>query len=323
MQHVTPHDCKTGEVDQDTLYVVAVLSNPRRFKRRPQLFSEFRQRMLATEGIHLVVVEALYGERDSAISPEGEEMVEQYTHHLLHIDGRAEIWLKESLINYGVARLPCGWKKVAWIDGDITFCNDAWVQETKYQLEHFPFVQLFQTACDLGPNGETLQLHHGFGWNHAQGLRRRPGYTSWHPGYAWACTAEAWNVMGGLPDFAILGSADFHLATALIGKVDESVSSELVTYKSMLVAMQERLHTGLHGDLLGYVNGTILHSWHGRKADRKYVQRKDILLKHKYDPIKHIHYDANGLVTLNRGLVEFQADLRKYFVQRQEDSIDT
>jgi hypothetical protein len=109
---------------------------------------------------------------------------------------------------------------------------------------------------------------------------------------------------------------------ALIGKVEQTVSNELSVYKQMMVVMQERLHATLHGDLLGYVKGTILHHWHRRKADRHYVQRWDTLKKHKYDPIKHIHRDHNGIVTLNQGYPEFQQDLRTYFVQRQEDSID-
>jgi hypothetical protein len=79
---------------------------------------------------------------------------------------------------------------VAWIDANITFNNPNWVLETKHALQHHPFVQLFQTAADLGPDGHTMQIHRGFGWNWAQGLdppgsKTYPTNGYWHPGYVW------------------------------------------------------------------------------------------------------------------------------------------
>jgi hypothetical protein len=70
--------------------------------------------------------------------------------------------------------------------------------------------------------------------------------------------------MAGLPDFCILGSADHHLALALIGQAEYSVPAVLTVYREMILALQKRLHVALHGDLLGFVPGTILHSWYDR-----------------------------------------------------------
>ena len=35
--------------------------------------------------------------------------------------------------------------------------------ETIHQLQHYQIVQMFQTAADLGPEGEILQVFNGFG----------------------------------------------------------------------------------------------------------------------------------------------------------------
>jgi hypothetical protein len=318
--------CEDGTLlDDEPLYVVAVISNPRRFKRRYQLYREFRERMLATKGIHFVTVEATYGERAAEVMPTA-DMAEQYDHYIVQTENRAESWSKESLINYGVCKLPGDWKYMAWIDADIVFNNPDWVSATKHALQHHPFVQMFQTAADLGVNGEIMNTFRGFGWNWASGLKPpHKGKTyngHWHPGFAWACTREGFTALSALPDYAVLGSGDHHLAMALIGLGEYTVPAELLVYKEMVMAMQSRLHGILHGDLLGYVPGTILHHWHGKKSDRRYVERWGVLLKHKYNPIQHTHRDINGIVTLNSNLPEFQRDLRNYFISRNEDSVD-
>jgi len=316
--------CKAGLTKSDVLYVISVVSNPRRYKRRYELARKFAEHMASFDKqIVFYMVEAAYGDRPFEVTDAFNPR-----HIRLHVPDRSEIWLKESLINYGVSCLPCDWKYVAWIDADITFTNPNWAKETIQQLQCYPFVQLFQNCCDLGPDNETLQLHQSFGYNWIQKISGNPAAdttqaypdTKWHPGYAWACTAEAWEALGGMPDFAILGSGDHHLAMALIGRVEETAPSQLRTYKKMLVAMQKRIKTALHGDLLGYVAGTINHWWHGCKRNRQYIQRWDVLKKHKYDPIEHTHRNSQGILTLNPGYPDFQSDLRAYFVQRHEDS---
>jgi hypothetical protein len=182
--HASPHGCRAGGTSDDILYVIAVISNPRRFKRRYELYKEFEQRMLNTHGIRLITVEAAYRDRDFEVT-----RGDNPDHVQVHINDRAEIWLKESLINAGVAALPCGWKYVAWygptlwhdlsvsltvphlirIDADVTFANKNWVKDTIESLQHHPFVQLFQTAADLGVDGEIMSVFNGFGWNWARG----------------------------------------------------------------------------------------------------------------------------------------------------------
>ena len=49
------------------LWVVAVLNNPMRYKRRVELFHQFIARMKVT-GVNLCVVELAYGDRAFAVS---------------------------------------------------------------------------------------------------------------------------------------------------------------------------------------------------------------------------------------------------------------
>jgi len=238
-----------------------------------------------------------------------------------------EIWHKENMINKAVELLPMNWKYVAWIDADIEFQRDDWDLEALHQLQHYDIIQLWSTAIDMGPTGEALTIHAGFGSQYAKGAVWNPPGTKyakfWHPGYAWACTRKAWEAMGGLIDFAILGSADHHMALAWIGKVRCSMNHDLhENYKKLLLIYQDRCEQHLKRNI-GGLDGTILHHWHGTKKNRRYKERWQILVDHKFDPLLDIKRDWQGLYQLEGNKPGLRDDLRMYFRCRNEDSIDT
>lgn len=294
------------------LYVVAVVSNPARYQRRYELFRQFCQRMECIPNVRLVTVELQQRHRPFVT----DATIQLRTVH--------ELWFKENLINVGVQYLPDDWEYVAWIDADIHFINDNWVNETLHQLQTYDVVQLFSHAIDLGPRGETIKIHQGFMYLYNRGVEyKNPKYgTHWHPGYAWACKKSAFNKMGGLIDWAILGSADNHMALALIGKVDESLNHCLHPhYIQMAKTFQERCERHIQRNV-GHVDGTILHYWHGAKKNRFYKDRWKILVNNQYDPMRDIKRDDNGLYQLENYNIKLRDDLRHYFRSRNEDSID-
>jgi len=316
----------------DVLHVIAAVSNTRRFKRRYDLFRKFIAHMnsFACSGLQLHIVELVFGDRQPEIICEHPAGVHPdykgHDHILLY--SKDEWFQKESLINVAVTRLPKDWKYVAWIDADLIFLNRDWVQETVHMLQHHPVVQLFETAVDLGPTGRILQVHFGFAYCYQKKgqVDSVTGYDSmYHPGYAWAMTREFWNQTGGLMDFAILGSADHHMALAWIGKAMDSVHNMATdAYKRKVLAYQSWA-TGPKKEPVdvGYTNGTIAHEYHGSKKNRKYIERWDILIDNKYDPDLHIAKDWQGLVELtNACSAKLRHEIGVYFQQRQEDSID-
>jgi hypothetical protein len=111
-------------------YVIAVITNPERFKIRPRLFSDFMERM-KKYGVNLYVVEGAFGDRDFEVTdPENPRHIRVRTD--------SELWYKENLINIGISRLPSTWQYVAWIDGDIDFVRPDWMLETIHELQHHP-----------------------------------------------------------------------------------------------------------------------------------------------------------------------------------------
>ena len=295
-----------------SLYVIAVVSNPARFSRRYQLFNEFCERLSKEENLIVFSVELQQGSRPFQ------------TNANLKLRTNDELWFKENLINIAASHLPEDWEYMAWIDTDLEFQNKNWVRETIEQLQTYKIVQLFSHAIDLGCKGETLQVHIGFCYQYVNGETwKAPKYGgTWHPGYAWAIRRETYDKLGGLMDFPILGSADHHMSLAFIGLVDRYINSKLNSnYKLLCKIFQERCDRFLEKNI-GFVHGTILHNFHGNKADRRYQDRWNILTNNDFDPLRDIIKNSKGLWQLEGSKNKLRDEIIMYFRQRNEDSVD-
>lgn len=297
------------------LYVLVPMSNPMRYASRPHLMRPFLERM-KRHGVSLRFIEASFGERPHEVAdPSNPE------HILVRCDH--PLWIKEALLNRAVLSLPPEAKYVAWIDGDIDFVNADWAVEAIHQLQHYPVVQLFSHAVDLGPNGETMSTHKSFGYLYTeQGQtpdKKPPAYENMHPGYGWAWRVEAWNAVGGMIDSAICGAGDQHMAHGLVGKAALSVPQGVhPNYRKMVVDWGERAWNTIQGDV-GYVSGTIHHYFHGQKKDRGYWDRWKIIRDHQFDPQVDLIWDRQGLPQLRPGRVALKRAMEAYFRSRNED----
>jgi hypothetical protein len=299
----------------EKFWVVAVVSNPVRYESRYNLYMRFREHMRES-GVNLFTVELQQGDRSFQITKFGEQNV-------LQLRTWDELWHKECMANLGIARLPSDWQYVAWIDADIAFVNKNWALETVQQLQHYMFVQMFQTAIDLGPTDETMQTHQGFMWGYLNGKAPGPRYLSMgHPGFAWAARREAIDHVGGLLDIGVLGSGDRHMCMSMIAAAQQSFASDVTSeYARHVMRWQERCEKHIRRDV-GFVPGTILHSFHGKKKDRGYQDRWKILVKNGFDPELDLMRDHQGLYKLTDRSIKLRDEIRRYFRSRNEDSRD-
>lgn len=318
-------------LDLSRFYVISVCSNPVRYKRRWELFKQFEKHMHDV-GANLITVEQAFGKRQFQLTERD---------NLMHVQVRTdqELWHKENLINIGIQHLcqiDPDWQYVAWIDGDVHFQRPDIILETAQQLQHYHWVQMFSHAVDMGPNGEALKIYNGFMYNYFHNDNCAPqghgygGYyvekgSFWHPGWAWAARRSAIDRVP-LLDRAILGAGDHHMALCLIGQGHRSVPGGVSkSYRNYIMNWQNMVDCHFKRNV-GYVPGTLTHYWHGHKKNRKYVERWDILTKNNYDPYTDVSPDAQGQLRLNVHLgdryIKLRDDIRRYFRQRNEDSID-
>ena len=317
------------------LYVIAVISNVPRYASRYKLYRNFEQHMLASENVVLVTVEHAFGDRDFAVTH-----CDNPHHIQVRAGSESEVWTKESLVNIGMRnldRIAPHWKYAAWIDADIEFLFPNWAMETIEALQHYKIVQPWTRAIDQGPHREPLAMAESFCYSYfreqgdqAVGLpttrgyagKLRDGIETWHPGYAWAIRRDCWERIGPFIDWAPMGAGDHHMAWAFIGQIDRAVDSRSTEgYKRRAKSFQHRCDKHLHTDV-GFVKGTILHHWHGKKRERFYVSRAKSLLDSKFDPDTDITYNHAGLLVLTGHNPKLRDALRRYFLSRNEDSID-
>lgn len=315
--------------DKTPLYVIAVISNPARYKTRYRLYREFEAYMNANPKVKLYTVEMAYGDRPF-------EVTSASNPRHIQVRSKDELWHKENLINIGVSALPQDWKYMAWIDADTKFARYDWAEETIHQLQHYPIVQLFSHSLFLdaqyAPQHGAPSLAYGYRNSRESFDPNRPviamafkeyGETPYKTGLGWAYTREAYENIGGMMDRCIIGSADYHMAAAFIGDAEKTIPSESSdAYKTMILRWQDNAYAYIQGRI-GYVDGLILHFWHGEMKDRRYRERWKIV--NNFDPDLHIVRDWS-----NRGLLKFSKTgeltdvpryLSEYFRLRNEDAL--
>ncbi len=276
----------------------------------------------------------------------------QGTYTQVRLDHLQEIWLKENFLNYGVQRLPPDWKYVAFVDADVHFARPDIVSETLHALQHYHVVQMFSDAIDLYPDysPQPIVQQKSHAWCHIHGKlnehvtkQNKGGNDSYgagittpvsakvsvddgkmyrHPGFAWAWRREAFKAVGGLMEHVLLGSADWHMAWALLGRVDETISRGLSDPYKRICKIWERRAVEHIKYNIGYVPGTVMHNWHGKKSDRGYATRWQIMVQNNYDPDYDLKRDEQGILRLTDTKPKLRDDCRAYFRRRNEDSID-
>lgn len=328
------------------LDVIAVISNPCRYATRWHHYRLFEKHMLDS-GVRLTTVELAQGNRQFEVtSPDNPRHIQLRTFQ--------ELWHKENLIDIGIAHLPSDWQYVAWIDADITFNNPYWAYETLHALQRWDVVQCFSHSVNMGPTYHPIydSIHKGkdnklktvVSWLYAWfNLLDRTDLDTgnvyipdgslfspkpkkgtdqayvWHSGFAWAARRSAIKTMGGLIDWAILGSADRHMAEAMTYGVTYNPKLS-PGYREALKLASDRI-AKLNGNF-GYVDGLVTHHWHGKLVNRSYLDRWKLLYQYQYDPAKDLSYDEHGLIQLTDSKPELRDSIRRYFTSRNEDSID-
>lgn len=314
------------------LYVVTCISNPKRFRSRYDLYRRFKK-YVKDSGAILYTIEQGFGEREFEITDEFDP-----TH--IVVRSTSEIWHKENMLNLAIQRLPPDWKYVAWIDADVMFARPDWVYETIHLLQHYDFIQMFSQAIDLDPKyqilGGTGAMREGIiaSWRNegCGSIAKNGSFYGYgggagnrHPGYAWAARRSAIDHVGGLIDWAILGSADWHMAAALVGQLKASISKAVAeaspNYYEWCKLWEANAIKFIKYNV-GFMDGLALHYWHGKKVDRKYHDRWKIIVDNKFNPMLDLKKDWQGLWQLTDNNHKLRDDVRAYFAARNEDSID-
>ncbi len=300
---------------EEKLHVIIVISNPCLYARRYILAREFIKRMEMEDDVILYVVELIYPNQEFIVT-------DKLNKNHLQIKTKIPIWHKENMINLGVKNLlPKEWKAFAWVDADIEFESPTWAKDTLKLLNgSYDILQVWSHCADLDKNDNAMQVFNSAGYQYVKETNeynKSKGINYWHPGFAWACTRKAYEKMGGLYEVSILGSGDNIMMLSLLSNGVKALNEKTTNGYRTSVKEYEQKVKNLR---FGYVPGLIRHYFHGSKKNRKYSERWQILVDHKFDPFTDLTYDETGILipskTCSKDLL---MDILTYFSERNED----
>jgi hypothetical protein len=316
-----PFNLPKNPMKNENLYLIAVYSNQLRYNSRLKLFNEFVSYAQSCGAI-VIPVEAAFADRPFVVTDSSNP-------NHVQVRTKQEIWNKENLINIGLRHLPHDWQYVAWVDADVMFARPDWVKETIHQLHHYDIVQMFSETIDVDDryiqvtsNGSIPMKGMAYQYKQTGKILTAYGKHTGHCGYAWAATRKAIDTIDGLIDFSIIGSGDFQMACAFMQTIESSINLKWSEgYKQTLRQWGDR--AALLKKNVGYVDGLLMHHWHGKKSDRGYMTRGRILVDNQFDPTKDLKYDWQGLYYLvddgTERYINLRDDMRAYFRSRNED----
>lgn len=297
------------------LYAITVFFNPAGFHNLLNNYYIFRDKLSQYDNVELLTVE---------LSFNGKFQIDG--NNVLRLHSNSIMWQKERLINYAISQLPSDAEYFAWVDCDILFVQDNWIDLAFEKLENNDIVQLFKRVY-FGTKGERefspfYKFQQSVIWQykiHKNWLNRRKskelGFSA--PGMVWAGRVDFFRDIG-LYDKCITGSSDTFLVDCLLNSEEihgyslyltEKMREDMSKYKQKILDKSPRFD---------YIPVDIMHLYHGTTANRNYLPRHEILRDNNFDPNLDIKLDCN-VFEWNSAKIDMHDRIKQYFFDRKED----
>lgn len=258
----------------------------------------------------------------------GVKAVTRTTKHICEthvIESESVLFHKENLFNILEQRIPEQFKKIIFLDADISLSRLDWVDRTSDVLDRVSCCQPFDWAEWLDKSGQRIESGIACGkFAAAVALAKgeTPRVDRYHPGFAWAWNREAFRRCKGFYDRHPVGGGDLAAAFALWPHDKTMPITKWIRNDAAFASTKSftRYRANVHAQQItvGYLgDNTATHHAHGSKADRRYCDR-GTFLPQMVDGEYPLHHRADGLlewddISANERMFEF-------FRGRNEDS---
>ncbi len=305
------------------LWGITTYFNPAKYANKVEHLRRFSD-SARRQGLKLLIVELAFGDEPHVLE-------EALADRIIRLRTHTVLWHRERLVNLALGELPADCDKVVWLDADILFESDRWIDETSRLLQDYMVVQPFHTAWMLPPGCVTrpataeqqraVTAYRGAAHAYHAGYGAREG----HIGLAWAFRREVLQ-KHGFYDRSVLGGGDLVQLLAVFGYFGQPGTREMFapwcSDRHLLdaEAWGRRLAADVNVSVF-YAGGLVLHLWHGSVENRKYDERGLILKAADYDPAADIALDDNGCWRWNSDKPELHRRVKEYFWNRQEQLV--
>jgi hypothetical protein len=296
--------------------VICVYYNFCKYNTRKQLTLEYIDRMNKTPKVNLYIVELI-------LETEIFEITDANNKNHLQIKTKYMLWFKENLINIAVNKLlDKDWTHFAWIDSDVIFENNNWIDETLHKIQHYDILQLFSHAhyYDKYMNINCIKI--GCIYKQYNGIIAGAGPGHGHPGLAWAISRNCYEKINKLPELFIVGGGDSRIKYGIFNrdKIVNKYEDENEIFHEEFKNYILKLPIVFDNVTINYIDCNIYHFYHGSHKNRKYFDRYKLLSKYKYNPFNDIKYNNFGLIEPSESFnPKLLLDIEEYFKERLED----
>ncbi|MHB8835135.1 MAG: hypothetical protein ACYC9Y_05425 [Candidatus Methylomirabilia bacterium] len=301
------------------LWAVTALFNPMGYRSRAENYRVFRERLAAP----LVAVE---------LACDGSFLRTGDAERVVRVRGGDVLWQKERLLNLALRHLPPECRHVVWLDADLVFDDDDWIERTRAALAQRALVQAFSTArhlrrgADPGRRrpGDTLLARESMGAKQSRGEIDFAALAAGAPpdfstGLAWAMRRELIERVG-FYDAAVCGGASLLMGAAAAGEIEAIVRRFRMGAREAEHARRwARSFREAAGGGMGFVEGGVAHLWHGERSNRGYGTRFALLESAGFDPESDLVLGPEGAWLWASEKPHLHAGLRSYFSNRRED----
>lgn len=227
------------------------------------------------------------------------------------------LFYKENLWNLAASATKAG--KLVFLDTDLTFGNPDVLQLIDSRLDDCDVCQPFQTAAWFDQEGKVFQARRSAAYAIAKG--HEPTSRIFHPGFSWAMTRRAFDLLGGFYERHPLGGGDIGFTYSLDQRWANTELRKRLPHDAHFwdsPSFSAYRHAGAGLRLrVGYLRDVdCFHHWHGEIVNRQYTTR-GIYMPLQPGGEYPLTRRPDGLLAWRSA--EHSERLQAYFVARRED----
>lgn len=247
---------ETDQMKEELLYVITVITNACQNPKKVQLYQDFIQKMDSLPNVKTITVEINYLALPFIVT---QPHCEPYN---IQIRSDSPLNLKYNALNYVVSILPQEAEFIAWIDYNIEFLNDNWVENT-IEILNNPNCYLVKLYSDFFLLGKDSNNIIGSSTSTIKNPKNQKAYAHYqrvihldkYSGTAWAGKKEFITNIGGFLDLCVTNESDLLINACFEGKVEEVLPNNLTSeLKNILLDWQQRIKISKNNSNLQILN---------------------------------------------------------------------
>jgi hypothetical protein len=224
---------------------------------------------------------------------------------------------KEACINLVERIVPSQYTKIAWVDHDIQFKRTDWYDAASDALDKYKFIQLFSEEVFTDKDGKEVSSTPSLLKAGGPQTEDAGKHCIGTPGAANGARRELWK-HGGLYPYCFMGGGDSVILYSMYGLLSAAGKKSCGADKNFepYQAWKETARKYVE-EACSFVDGQAVHSWHGERDDRQYVERHTIADKINWNA--SVRLNARGILEINPTTDDVRKDITNYFINRWED----